>query len=153
MIKTIPTRKFINAGECLLLKTTHQSGFYLMETDVLPKVFGTVADAIKGNDDFVQAIRFDLSSLVGEDVTEDCAEAWLSDWHGAPDEKVPPFVEASDAFKIYCRAYEEENPGWQGADPDQQRQEWLDDEYKPRDVPVFRPRRGLPAVIRGIDLL
>jgi hypothetical protein len=156
MIRTAPKRKFITATETLLLKTTHGAGFYFGETDVLPKVYATAADAIKGNDDFVQAIRFDTETLTGEDVTEECAEAWLSDWTGTPEDKVPPFVETSDAYKIWSRAYEEENPGWQGPDPDQQRQEWLDDEYRFErmgHVPVIARRNPLPAVIRGTDLL
>lgn len=130
MIQKRPIRKFINARECLLLKTPHAKGCYYGETDHLPKTYDTAADAIRGTDDFIQAIRFDMETLTGEDVTEDCAEAWLSDWTGNPGDEVPPFVDGSDAFKNWSRAYDEENPGWQGKDPDQQRQEWLDDEYR-----------------------
>lgn len=158
MIKAAPKRNFITATETLLLKTTHGAGFYFSETDVLPKVYATAAEAIQGNDDFVQAIRFDMETLTGEDVTEECAEAWLYDWQGRPDDDVPAFVDTSDAFKRWCRAYEEENPGWQGPDPDQQRQEWLDDEYRCersalREPPMFRPRPGLLGlIVKGANL-
>ncbi|MBB3313673.1 hypothetical protein FHT78_005467 [Rhizobium sp. BK196] len=154
MIRTKITRKFINPRECLLIRTGHTltGGSYFMETDVLPKCFDTAADAIRGNDDFIQAVRFDMETLTGEDVTEDCAEAWLSDWTGTPDESVPEFVKHSDAFERYCQAFNDKQP-----DPDQQRQEWLDDEYRyehlNRQVPVFRQRRGLPPLLRGSDLL
>lgn len=102
-------RKFIQSGEVLLLKTRYADGFYIKETDVLPKVFDTAADAIRGDDDFVQAIRFDLSDMKGEDVTEDCAAAWLQDWEGTPDDEVPAFVENSEAFENWCEAYRTEN--------------------------------------------
>lgn len=158
MISFTKTRAFINATETLLLKTTHGKGFYFSETDVLSKVYATAADAIKGVDDFVQAIRFDMETLAGEDVTEECAEAWLRDWTGTPDDNVPAFVDRSEAFKRWSAAYDEENPGWRGPDPDQQRQEWLDDEYRferlgHQPPPVSRHRRGLPALMRGTDLL
>ncbi|MBB4342108.1 hypothetical protein [Rhizobium leguminosarum] len=150
MIRTKPIRPFINARECLLLRTPHANGCYYGETDVLPKTYDTAADAIRGTEDFIQAIRFDMETLTGEDVTEECAEAWLSDWTGDPGEKVPPFVGRSDAFKRWSHAYDKENPGWQGPDPDQQRQEWLDDEYRyeqlNRQAGVFRPRPGLHLV-------
>jgi hypothetical protein len=145
-IQFTPTRKFITASETLLLKTTHGKGYYFSETDVLPTVFATAAEAIKGDDDFVQAIRFDMESLVGEDVTEECAEAWLSDWTGNPDDKVPAFVDTSTAFKRWCEAYTEENPRWRGPDPDELRESWLDDEY--REPPMFQHRRGLLPLIR-----
>src|SRR4051812_14416750 len=109
-IQYVPKRKFINANEVLLLKTTHGKGHYFFETEVLPKVFATAAEAIEGMDDFVQAIRFDVETLIGEDVTEECAAAWLYNWDGNPDDKVPPFVDTSDEFKRWCAAYEEENP-------------------------------------------
>lgn len=123
-------RKFITATETLLLKTSHGNGCYYAETEVLPKIYHTAAEAIAGTDDFVQAIRFDMETLKGEDVTEDCAEAWLSNWTGTPDETVPAFVEGSDAFKRYCREYEERFPRWRGPDPDEQRDSWLDDEFR-----------------------
>jgi hypothetical protein len=150
MIRTKPIRNFINAREALLIRTSFsKGGTYFMETDVLPKVYETPADAIRGNDDFVQAIRFDLETLTGEDVTEECAKSWLRGWNGTPADPVPAFVNSSEAFHAWSRAYDQENPGWQGPDPDQQRQEWLDDEYRyeqRREVPVFRPRPGLHLV-------
>ncbi|QHW26620.1 hypothetical protein GYN07_20785 [Rhizobium leguminosarum bv. viciae 248] len=130
MIRTKPIRNFINARECLLLKTPHANGCYYGETDVLPKTYDTAADAIRGTDDFIQAIRFDMETLTGEDVTEECATAWLDDWKGTPADPVPAFVNSSEAFQTWSRAYDQEHPGWQGPDPDQQRQEWLDEEYR-----------------------
>lgn len=131
MIKVKPIRPFIAKTEALLLKSVaSRGGTYFGETELLPHVYETAKDALKGNDDFIQAIRFDMETLTGEDVTEDLAECWLSDWDGDPDRDVPDFIKHSDAYEKWCAQYEIENPRWRGPDPDQQRQEWLDDEYR-----------------------
>lgn len=102
------TRKFIQTGEAFLLQDRYADGFYFKETDVLPKSYDTAKDAIQGDNDFIRAIRFDLSSMKGEDVTEECAAAWLEGWDGHPDvprKDIPVFVLESEAFERWCENY------------------------------------------------
>lgn len=110
---------FISSTEALLLVTNHANGFYIPETDILPKRYETAKEAIEGQDDFIRAIRLDLVGLKAEDVTEDCAKAWLKDFEGDPDSKVPDFVKRSEAYDDWCHDYEAENPRWRGVDPDE----------------------------------
>lgn len=72
--------------------------------------------------------RFSFASVGRSEGIE--ALPWLDDWKGTPADPVPAFVNSSEAFQTWSRAYDQEHPGWQGPDPDQQRQEWLDEEYR-----------------------
>jgi hypothetical protein len=101
-------RKFIQSGEVFLLQARYADGFYIKETDVLPKSYDTAKEAIEGDNDFIRSIRLDLKTLIGEDVTEECASAWLEDFDGTPDQPrntIPDFVLESEAFERWCEDY------------------------------------------------
>lgn len=106
-------RKFIQSGEVLLLEARSRHGIIYIEEEMVSAGYETAADAIKGRDDFIRAMRLDLSTIKGEDVTEECAAAWLDSWTGTPDDDVPAFVENSEAFEAWCEEYRTEN----GFDP------------------------------------
>lgn len=102
-------RKFIQSGEVLLLKARSRHGIIYIEEEIVTTTYDTAEDAIKGRDDFIQAIRFDMDTMNGEDVTEECAMAWLDGGAWTPEDDVPEFVANSEAFENWCEEYHAEN--------------------------------------------
>jgi hypothetical protein len=104
MITKRRTLPFVNARELLLVFDTFQGRPYIRESNVLGNVVTTAAEAIKGLD-ACKFVRFDTETNRGEDVTEECAEAYLKDFDGEPTSAVPEFVEFSEAWERWSEGY------------------------------------------------
>ncbi len=96
--------RYINPGECIMIRSKYPHCEAYGEA-IIQRVRESLADALKGllDKDTVQVLLFDPSTLKAEDITEEAALAFLSTWTGDPDEdKVPAFVEQSDAFEAWA---------------------------------------------------
>lgn len=98
---------FINSIEVLLhFNTTSRSVPYIAETAPLGQTVATAAEAIAGCDDgAAKFIRYDTEVDRGEDVTEECAAAYLDSFDGEPTDFVPPFVQFSEAWEDWCEDF------------------------------------------------
>jgi hypothetical protein len=97
--------QFMHARETLLYKFTDITGSTLEGCGHLGKTYDTAHEAVSGVEPH-EIWRLDLETMTAEDVTEDCADAWLEDWDGTPDDDVPPFVAGSEAYEDWCEAYQ-----------------------------------------------
>ena len=101
---------FIEAHETLLLEDWLPSnGKFIAESDFYGTTYATAAEAIKGHE-FVRAFRLDRETMTLEDITEECAEAFMATFDGDPDDyQLPDFVKNSEALETYAEAYRSEN--------------------------------------------
>lgn len=97
---------FIEAHETLLLEDQLPSaGKFFAESDCYGTIYATAADAIQGAE-FVRAFRLDRETMTLEDITEECAKAFMADFKGDPDDdRLPDFVKNSEALEAYAEDY------------------------------------------------
>jgi hypothetical protein len=94
----------IEANETILITDTANGRPYFAESPFhgqeLPE--GWVLDQL--NDTTVRALKFNFDTLAAEDITEDCAEAWLRDrddgCYEIDADSLPPFVANSIAWAV-----------------------------------------------------
>ena len=100
----------IEAHETLMTKAYHRRvGVYWTET-VSCRTYSTmdaVLNEIEGVDDLVQVVRFNDETLVGEDITEACAAAWIARQSGYTINElgnIPEWIEKSEAWAEHVEA-------------------------------------------------
>ncbi len=99
--------RHINPGECIMIRSKYPHCEAYGEA-IIQRVRESLSDALKGllEDNVVQVLLFDPSTLKAEDITEEAATVFLDGWSGDPDEDQPPaFVANSDAFEDWAEAY------------------------------------------------
>ncbi|WP_174804383.1 hypothetical protein [Martelella limonii] len=98
--------KFIEAHETLLLEDQIAGApRFIAESDCYGTTYATAADAIQGAE-FVRAFRLDRETMTLEDITEECAKAFMATFDGDPDDdRLPDFVKNSEALEAYAEDY------------------------------------------------
>lgn len=99
--------RHINPGECIMIRSKYQHCEAYGEA-IIQRVRESLSDALKGllEENTVQVLLFDPSTLKAEDITEEAATVFLDDWGGDPDEDQPPaFVANSEAFEAWAEEY------------------------------------------------
>lgn len=101
--------RYVNTGECILIRSRYNGngsgGFDAYGEAIVQRVRESLSDVLKGllEDNTVQVLLFDPSTLKAEDITEEAATVFLNGWKGDPDEDTPPdFVKQSDAFEAWA---------------------------------------------------
>ena len=97
---------FIEAHETLLLEDQIAGApRFIAESDCYGTIYATAADAIEGAE-FVRAFRLDRETMTLEEVTEECAKAFMATYDGEPDDDdLPEFVKSSEALEAYAEDY------------------------------------------------
>lgn len=94
--------QFLNSCEVLLVIDRFNGREYASETKLFGDTMAKASEAYQGVD-ATRFIRMDMETLIGEDVTEDVANAWISEYSPDPDDCaiLPDFVRFSEAWATY----------------------------------------------------
>lgn len=102
--------QFLNSCEVLLVINISNGREYASETAMFGDTMAKASEAYQGVD-AIRFIRMDMETLKGEDVTEDVANAWISENEPDPDDcgTLPDFVRFSPAWERYAEDWQAEN--------------------------------------------
>lgn len=105
--------QFCTARETILIKLATDTGFYFEEGERHGKIYETARHCVTRltMDNAAGYLRFDLDTLVAEDLTEEFAREWLTTFRGSPEDedRLPLYVRTSQAWDDWCSDFTVEN--------------------------------------------